>query len=142
MSFMFLKNCCYKKSAWLFLSTGATEYFFVSQNIKWFSSFLLSSIIANMLAAILINFQQKFVLVASFQHFAIKFLTKQDFFVHFKSALKSLLSCQRKCDVFLLELYLAIDPSNVASENNSTELSELHMQVQKQPLAFSKYFVR
>ena len=37
-----------------------------------------SSLIANM-ATILINFQQKFALVKSFQHFAIKFLNQKDF---------------------------------------------------------------
>ena len=37
-----------------------------------------SSQIANM-ATFLINFQQKFVLLRSFQHFAIKFLNQKDF---------------------------------------------------------------
>ena len=37
-----------------------------------------SSMIANM-ATMLINFQQKFALVRSFQHFAIKFLNEKDF---------------------------------------------------------------
>ena len=32
---------------------------------------------------------------------------------------------------FLRELYLAIDPSNFASENDVTELSKLQMHVQK-----------
>ena len=32
---------------------------------------------------------------------------------------------------FLLELHLAIDPSNLASENDVTKLSELQMLVQK-----------
>ena len=36
------------------------------------------SLIAN-IATILINFQQKFSLVRSFQHFAIKFLNQKDF---------------------------------------------------------------
>ena len=43
---------------------------------------------------------------------------------------------------FLLELYLAIDQSNFASENTVTKLSELQMHVQEQPLAFNEYFVR
>ena len=42
-------------------------------NSHWFSS-----LTANM-ATILINFQQKFALVRSFQHFAIKFLNQKDF---------------------------------------------------------------
>ena len=33
--------------------------------------------------------------------------------------------------LFLLELYLAIDPSNLAIENDVTQLSELQMNVQK-----------
>ena len=40
--------------------------------------FLLSSVIAN-IATILISFQQKFALIRSFQHFAIKFLNQKDF---------------------------------------------------------------
>ena len=93
-------------------------------------SLFLSSLIANMVT-ILINFQQKFALVRSFQYFAIKFLNQKRFLVRVKSASKSLLSWQKKCDVFLLELYLAIDPSNLASENDVTEFSALQMLVQK-----------
>ena len=92
--------------------------------------FLRSSLIVNT-ATILINFQQKFALVKSFQHFAIKYLNQKRFLVCFKSASKSLLSWRGKCDVSLLELYLAIDSSNLASENDVTELSELQMQVRK-----------
>ena len=88
-----------------------------------------SSLIANV-ATILINFTPKFALVKSFQHFALKFL-KKDFSQVKESASKSLLSWPGKCDVFLLELYLAIDPSNLAIENDVTELSELQMHVQK-----------
>ena len=33
--------------------------------------------------------------------------------------------------IFLLELYLAIDPSNLASKNGVTQLSEFEMHVQK-----------
>ena len=40
--------------------------------------FVFSSLIANM-ETILINFQQKFALVKSFQHFSIKFLNQKDF---------------------------------------------------------------
>ena len=36
-----------------------------------------------------------------------------------------MLSWQKKCDVFLLELYLAIDPCNSASKNDVTRLAEL-----------------
>ena len=49
--------------------------------------FLLSSLIANM-ATILIHFQQKFALVRSFQHFAIKFLNQKIFLARLKSASK------------------------------------------------------
>ena len=49
------------------------------------------SVIANM-ETILSNFQQKFALVRSFQHFAIKFLNQKRFLAYLKSASKSLLS--------------------------------------------------
>ena len=49
--------------------------------------FLLSSLIANMVT-ILINFQQ--ILLRTFQHFAIKFLSQEIFLAHLKSASKSL----------------------------------------------------
>ena len=91
--------------------------------------FLLRSLIANMLT-ILINFQQKFALVRHFQQFAIKFLHQKRFLARLKSASKSLISWQGKCDVFFRELHLAIDPSNfIASENDVTELSELRIPV-------------
>ena len=67
----------------------------------------------------------------SFQHFAIKPLTKKYFFVRLKSALKASLGWQGKCDDFLLKLYFVIDPRNLASENVVSELSELQMHVQK-----------
>ena len=91
--------------------------------------FLLSSLIANM-ATILINFQQKFDLARSFQHLAINFLYQKIFLVRLKSASKSSLSWRGKCDVFLLELYLAINPNYSASKNDATQLSELQMHVQ------------
>ena len=56
-------------------------------------------------------------------------MTKKKFLVRLKSASKSSLSWRGKCDVFLLELYLAIDPSNLASKNDVTELAELQMLV-------------
>ena len=83
------------------------------------------------MATISIYFQQKFALVISFQQFAIKFLNQKRFLASLKSASKSSLRWQENCDVFLLELYLAIDPSNLASKNYVTELSELQMNVQK-----------
>ena len=46
-----------------------------------------SSLIANM-ATILINFWQKFALVISFQHFAIKFLTQKKFLARLKNGSK------------------------------------------------------
>ena len=81
------------------------------------------------MATILINFQQKFALVRSFQHFAIKFVNQKRFFARLKSASKSSLNWRGQCDVFVLELYLAIDPSNLASENDVTRLS--HTEAQK-----------
>ena len=74
--------------------------------------------------------------------FGIKFLNLKRFLVRLKSASKSLSSWRGKCDVFLLELYLAIDPSNLVSENDVTQLLELQMHVQKYALAFSEYFLR
>ena len=88
----------------------------------------LSCLVANV-ATILINFQQKFALFRSFQHFVIKFLNQKRFLTCLKHASKSLLSWQEKCDIFLLELYLAIDPSNLASENDITQLSELQIHI-------------
>ena len=83
------------------------------------------------MATILINFQRKFALVRSFQHFAIKFLNQKRFLARLKSASKSSLSWRGKRDVFLLELYLAIDSSNLASKNGISELAEFQMHVQK-----------
>ena len=82
----------------------------------------LSSLIANM-ATFLINFQQKIALVRSFEHFAIKILNQKRFLARLKSASKSSLSWRGKCDVFLFEWYLSIDSSNLASENDVTEMS-------------------
>ena len=50
--------------------------------------FLLSSLKANM-ATIIINFQQKFALDGSFQHFVIKFLNQKRLLARLKSASKS-----------------------------------------------------
>ena len=77
------------------------------------------------MATILIHFQQKLPIVGSFQHFAIKFLNQKRFLARLRSASKSSLSWRGKCHVFLLQLYLAIDPSNLASEN------ELQIHVEK-----------
>ena len=67
-----LENHSYKRIVLLFLSIGTTQHFFISRNSKWFSmqfAFFFSNLIANM-ATILINFQQKFVLVkfSTFRH--------------------------------------------------------------------------
>ena len=51
---------------------------FLYQSKKQCNSLFFSSLIANMVT-ILINFQQKFALVGSVQHFAIKFLNQKDF---------------------------------------------------------------
>ena len=88
--------------------------------------FLLSSLIAN-IATILINFQQK--LALSFQCFAITFLNQKKVLARLKNASKSSLSWQGKCDIFLILSYLAILSSNLASENDVTQLSELQMHV-------------
>ena len=108
---MFLENCSYTKSVLLFLSTGATEYFFTSsipRTVLNAIRFIPSSLIAN-LEIILSNFQQKFALVRSFQHFAIQFSKIGE----------------GKRDVFYSSLYFAINPSNLASKNDVTELLEL-----------------
>ena len=49
MSLVFLENCSYKNSVKLFLSTGATQYFYQSkqQMVRNAIRFLLSSLIAN-----------------------------------------------------------------------------------------------
>ena len=75
------------------------------------------------MATILINFQQKFALVKSFQHFAINSLNPKRFLARLKSASNFLLSWLENVTFFLLELYLTIDPSNLASENDVTEIS-------------------
>ena len=74
------------------------------------------------MATILNNFQQKFAFVRSFQRSAIKFLNQIGFLARLKSASKLLLSWREKCDVFLFELYLTIDPSNLASEIDLIQL--------------------
>ena len=84
---MFLENRSYKKSALLFLPTGATPYLYQSKQQMVLNAirFLLSYLIANM-ATILINFQRKFALVRSFKHFAIKFLNQKRFLARLKGA--------------------------------------------------------
>ena len=47
---MFSKYCFYKKSVWLFLLTGATQYFFIIRHSDRFSmqfAFFFCSLIAN-----------------------------------------------------------------------------------------------
>ena len=127
---MFLQNCSYKKSVFYVCQLALLNIFFISQKRTVFNAirFLLGSLIANM-ETILRNFQQKFALV-SFQHFAIKLLTKKCL-VRLKSASKSSLSWRGKCDVFLLQLYITIDPKNLSSENDVMQLAELQIHVQK-----------
>ena len=36
MSLVYLENCFFKKTALLYLSTGATQYFFIIRYSKWF----------------------------------------------------------------------------------------------------------
>ena len=93
--------------------------------------FLLSRQIRNMLK-ILINFQQKFALVRSFQQFAIKFLNLKWFLAHLKKCFKIIVKLAKKLwRFFLLESHFAIDRSNLASENDVNQLSELQIHVQK-----------
>ena len=74
------------------------------------------------MATILINFQQKFALAGSFQDFTTKYVNQKRFFARLKSASKSSLSWEGKPNIFLIEFYLAIDPSNLTNENDVTEL--------------------
>ena len=74
MSLVFLKNRSYKTSVLLFLSTGNTQHFFISRNSKWISMqfAIFFSLVAN-ITTVLINFQQKFAFVRSFEHFVRSF---------------------------------------------------------------------
>ena len=133
MSLVCLENCSYKKSVLLFFVNWRYSIFLnrlIQQMVLNAICYLLCSLIANM-ATILINFQQKFALVRGFQHFTIKLLCQKRFLARLKSASKSSVSWREKCDIFLLELYLAIDPSNLASENDVTQLVEFQMPMQK-----------
>ena len=85
--------------------------------------FLLSSLIAS-IETIVSNFQQKFVLVGVFNILPLNF-SPEKVLVSLKSVSKSSFSWQGKRDVFLLELYLAINPSILASENDFAQLAEL-----------------
>ena len=53
------------------------------------------------------------------------------FLVRLKSASKSSLRWRGECNVFLLQLYLAIDPSNLTSENDVTQFAEIQVHLQK-----------
>ena len=66
------------------------------------------------------NFPQKFALEV-FKILPMNFSPKK-ILVRLKSASKSSLSWREKCDVFCLQLCLAIDPSNLARENDVTQL--------------------
>ena len=68
------------------------------------------------MATILSNFQQKFALGRSFQQFAIEFLRTKNITRTLEERFEIFVKLAKKCDVFLLKLYLAIDPSNLASE--------------------------
>ena len=118
ISIVFLENCFYKKSvllaAFIYWHYSIFLYQPKEQIILSAIPFLRSSLMANM-TAILINFQQNFALVWSFQHFAIKFLNQKRFIARFKSAVKSSLSWRGKCDVFF---------TRVISCNRSKQLSE------------------
>ena len=79
MSLVFSK-IVFIKGVYCFLSTSTTQHFVISRNSKWSSMqfAFFSGLIANT-ATSLINFQQKFALVRSFQYFAIKFLNQKGF---------------------------------------------------------------
>ena len=90
---------------------------------------------------ILSIFQQKFALAGIFNILPLNFWPKK-ISCTLKSASKSLVSWRGKCDLFLYQLSLAIEPSNLASRNDVTQIAELQMHVQKESLALSEYFVR
>ena len=100
-------------------------YQLIQQTVLDAIRFLLSSLIANM-ETILENFQQKFSSVREkFLTFVIKFRTKQISRAR-KVCFKIVVKLVRKMWRFIiLELYLAVDPSNLATENNVTQLAEL-----------------
>ena len=79
---------------------------------------------------ILSVFQQKFTLVGLFNTFPLILRPKKKL-LRLKGASKFLLIWCGKFDVFLLRLYLAIDPSNLTSKNDVTQLAQLQMHVQK-----------
>ena len=131
---MFFENCSYEKSVLLRIFVYCWRYsVFLNQLIQRtvlnLIRFLLSSLIANV-EIILSNFQQKIALDIVFNISPLTFGPK-NFLVRLKRASKFSLSWQRKCDVFLLKLYLAIDSSNLARKNDVTQLAELQMHVQK-----------
>ena len=100
-----------------------------------------SSLIANM-ATILINFQRKFALVRSFQHFAIKFLNHKKFLARSKGASRSFLSWQKKCDVVLLQLLSAIARNNLARKNNVTDFARLYVHTRAKMTSYVKRVFR
>ena len=129
---MFLEDCVYKKEVFSFLSVGTTQYFFISRYSERYSmqfGFFLA-VWEQTWRPLLSNFQQKFALVRVFNILPLNFWPKKCL-VRLKSASKSLLSWQGKCDVFLFQLYLAMDPSNLTSKNDVPQLAELQMHVQK-----------
>ena len=105
MSFLLLKIVLVKRVYYYFCQLELLNISIPVDTAKGFECTLLfseQSKVANM-ATVLINFQQKVALVRSFQHFAIKFLNQKRFLARSKSAPKSLLSWQGKCEFFLLE---------------------------------------
>ena len=129
MSFMFLKNCFNKKCIAIFVNWLYSIFLIQSIQRTVFSAvrFLLSSLIAN-IQTILINFQPN-LLFKSFQHIAIKFLTKK-IFCMLKKCFKIFVKLARKMRLFFLcELYLTVDPSYLMSENDVTQHAEFQMHV-------------
>ena len=123
MSLVYFENCSYKKSIAIFVNWRNSVFLYQSIPSVVLNAicFFLSSLIANM-ATILINFQQKFALTRSFQDFTTKYVNQKRFIACLKSASKFSLCWQGKPNIFLIEFYLAIDPSNLTNENDVTEL--------------------
>ena len=137
MSFVFLENCFYKECITIFVNWRYSKFLYQSkqQMVLKAIRFLLS-LKANM-ETILIHFQQNFASVKKFSTFRRYISDPKKTSCTFEACFNIFVQLAKKCDVFLLELYLAIDPSNLASENDVTELSELQSKNNLLPSASS-----
>ena len=79
------------------------------------------------MATILSNFQQKFALVKSFQHFAIEFSTKKNFLVRLKNASKSSLSRIYTGDFFACDFLIKMDVAKLHLFNNGSHCDESYL---------------